>query len=101
MSGTASTDSPDSDQARRVPGLAEYTGALGVTVPVGGRLETRLDLRVVGPHVPIGEPTVETRAYSVLDLGWRAGRSPRGAPSTSSWATCSESDTSSSGRAAT
>ena len=69
-SGTASTDSADSDQARRVPGLAEYTGALGVTVPVGGRLETRLDLRVVGPHVPIGEPTVETRAYSVLDLGW-------------------------------
>ena len=32
-------------------------------------LEASLGYDVVGPHVPIGEPTVETRSYSVLDLG--------------------------------
>lgn len=67
---TVTPETLDSDDARRVPGLATYTGSISVSAPVGDRAEARLGWRVVGPHVPIGEPTVETRPYSVLDLGW-------------------------------
>jgi hypothetical protein len=52
-----------------VPGVARYTGHVGVEtlLPRGG--SARLAWRVLGPFTPIGEPGLETRAASVLDLG--------------------------------
>lgn len=66
----ASPTVPDDEEAaRRVPGLADWRGRLRLRMPVTRALEASLGYDVVGPHVPIGEPTVETRSYSVLDLG--------------------------------
>ncbi len=72
--GAAPTTATDED-ARRVPGLADWRGRVRFTAPVTDRLEARLDYDLAGPHVPIGEPTVETQSYSVMDLGvsWAVG----------------------------
>ena len=66
-----------------VPGVARYTARFGIEAPLrvtawradddhdvvmpGARL--RATYRVLGPFTPIGEPGLETRAASVLDLG--------------------------------
>lgn len=70
---SAPADSVPDDDAARVPGLADYRGRIALAAPVGGDAEARLGWRVVGPHTPIGEPTVRTQAWSVLDLGASLG----------------------------
>jgi outer membrane cobalamin receptor len=65
----ADTVALSADEANRVPGLADYRAHVRLAAPVGRRAEARLGWRVAGPHTPIGEPTVRTRTYSVLDLG--------------------------------
>ena len=53
----------------RVPGVARYSGRLGVEAVLAPSLESRSTLRFSGPFTPIGEPSVRTQAYAVLDLG--------------------------------
>jgi outer membrane receptor for monomeric catechols len=53
----------------RVPGVARYSGRLGVEAEFGASLQSRSTLRFSGPFTPIGEPSVRTQAYGVLDLG--------------------------------
>jgi outer membrane receptor for Fe3+-dicitrate len=53
----------------RVPGVARYSGRLGVEAALGTTLESRSTLRFSGPFTPIGEPTVRTQPYAVWDLG--------------------------------
>jgi len=55
--------------ATRVPGLADYRAHVRLAAPLGRDFEARVGWRLVGPHTPIGEPTVRTQAYSVLDVG--------------------------------
>ncbi len=70
FSGSTPSDGLDeSDDARRVPGLADYRAHLTTEVPLGTATRLRGTWRVNGPHTPIGEPTVRTRAYSVFDIG--------------------------------
>lgn len=70
FAGSTASDGLDaSDDARRVPGLADYRAHLTTQVPLGGSARLRGTWRVNGPHTPIGEPTVRTRAYSVFDVG--------------------------------
>jgi hypothetical protein len=57
------------DYSTWVPGLAEYLGRLRIGGPVARRVHAFTTWRLVGPHVPIGEPTVRTQPFSVLDLG--------------------------------
>lgn len=72
---TAPTSADDEEAARRVPGLADWRGRVRLRMPVARSVEASLAYDVVGPHVPISEPTVETQSYSVLDLGasWMIG----------------------------
>jgi len=53
----------------RVPGVARYSGRLGVEAALASSLESRSTLRFSGPFTPIGEPSVRTQTYAVLDLG--------------------------------
>ena len=63
-----SSGSPDiSSPKQDVPGIARYMGQLSVEGPIRERLEARLEWRVMGPYVPIGEPDVETDPYSTVD----------------------------------
>jgi hypothetical protein len=66
-----------------VPGVARYTGRIGLEAPLrwsmwraaashdalSSAARIRAAYRVLGPFTPIGEPGLETRAASVLDLG--------------------------------
>jgi len=56
-----------------VPGVARYTGYIGGEAPLPSRFGRdswwRVRYRVLGPFTPIGEPGLNTRAASVLDLG--------------------------------
>jgi outer membrane receptor protein involved in Fe transport len=72
--GDSTVPSAD-DDARRIPGLADWTGRVRLSAPVSSAIEARVDYDLMGPHVPIGEPTVRTQSYSVLDLGvsWAIG----------------------------
>ncbi len=54
---------------QRVPGVASYYGSLSATAPVWRDLVARIEWGVTGPYVPIGEPDIETDAFSVFDLG--------------------------------
>ena len=72
----APTDSDDAgDNALHVPGLADWRAHLSLAVPVAESIAGQLRFNAVGPHVPISEPSVSTRAYSIVDLGvsWRTG----------------------------
>jgi outer membrane receptor for Fe3+-dicitrate len=53
----------------RVPGVARYTGRIGLEAALGRGIQSRSMLRVSGPFTPIGEPSLRTRAYALLDLG--------------------------------
>jgi outer membrane receptor protein involved in Fe transport len=53
----------------RVPGVARYSGRLGVEATLSGTIQSRSSLRFSGPFTPIGEPSIRTRAYAVMDLG--------------------------------
>lgn len=70
---TVSPDLPD--YSTHVPGLAGYLGSARLSGQVSETIATQLRWRVVGPLVPIGEPTLRTQPYSVLDLGaaWAIG----------------------------
>ena len=70
---TLSDDLPD--YSEHVPGLADYLGSARLSGQLSERLATQLRWRVVGPLVPIGEPTLKTQSYSVLDVGaaWAVG----------------------------
>ncbi len=57
------------DYSTHVPGLADYLGSLRVSGRLSERVAVRVGWRLVGPHVPIGEPTLKTQAYSVLEAG--------------------------------
>jgi outer membrane receptor for Fe3+-dicitrate len=76
---TANHDEP-LEPGARVPGVARYTGHLGAEVAVSKSVESRATLRVSGPFTPIGEPSVRTRAYALMDLG-SSIRLTRGGPS--------------------
>jgi hypothetical protein len=52
-----------------IPGVARYTGRIGVDAALTSSVESRAGVRLSGPFTPIGEPSVRTRAYAVADLG--------------------------------
>lgn len=66
-------EDPDPAEARsdgqRVPGIARYLAQLSAAVPLRLGLEGRVEWRISGPYVPIGEPEARTDSFSVLDLG--------------------------------
>jgi outer membrane receptor protein involved in Fe transport len=62
-----------------VPNVARWLGRVGVEAALSPRLATRAMLRFSGPYTPIGEPTVETQSYAVLDLGTSVQVTPLGA----------------------
>jgi outer membrane receptor protein involved in Fe transport len=68
VSTTARHDEP-LEPGARVPGVARYTGRLGVEASLGGSLASRAALRFSGPFTPIGEPSVRTSEYVLVDLG--------------------------------
>ncbi len=53
----------------RVPGVARYSGKLGIEAALTSTLQSRSTLRFSGPFTPIGEPGIRTGAYALLDLG--------------------------------
>ena len=61
--------------SREVPGVAEFQGFTRMTWQAWDEASLWVSWRGVGSHVPIGEPTVRTQAYSVTDLGatWDVG----------------------------
>lgn len=63
----ASTDTPAYEL--HVPGLADWRGRLALSAPVTASLEASMRFEAVGPHVPIGEPFLQTRSYSTVDVG--------------------------------
>jgi outer membrane receptor for ferric coprogen and ferric-rhodotorulic acid len=52
---------------------------VGFEAAVTPRLAGRAMVRFSGPYTPIGEPSVETRSYAVVDLGTSIHVSPLGA----------------------
>jgi hypothetical protein len=62
-----------------VPNVARWLGRVGVEAAVSPRLATRAMLRFSGPYTPIGEPSVETQSYAVLNLGTSVRLAPLGA----------------------
>ncbi len=62
-------DEHDEAQGERVPGVARYTGRLGLEAGWASGTEARAAWRFTGPYVPIGEPDVRSRSFSVLDVG--------------------------------
>jgi hypothetical protein len=53
----------------RVPGVARYFGRAGVDATLTSRVAARALVRVSGPFTPIGEPSVRTSAYGLVDVG--------------------------------
>jgi hypothetical protein len=53
----------------QVPGVARWFGRTGVEADLLGSLTSRALLRFSGPYTPIGEPSVRTQEYAVVDLG--------------------------------
>ncbi|HEU4524424.1 MAG TPA: TonB-dependent receptor, partial [Gemmatimonadales bacterium] len=53
----------------QVPGVARYTGRIGLEAALTESLESRAALRLSGPFTPIGEPGIRTQAYALVDLG--------------------------------
>jgi TonB-dependent Receptor Plug Domain/TonB dependent receptor len=52
-----------------VPGVSEYFGRVGAEAAVSRTVTSRALVRFSGPYTPIGEPTVRTQAYAVVDVG--------------------------------
>lgn len=74
-STTAEDGAAEATSAYEVPGVAEYQAFARLSLRPLDDLEWWISGRSVGAHVPIGEPTVETRPYTVADLGitWTLG----------------------------
>jgi outer membrane receptor protein involved in Fe transport len=69
-SDTTSTSTlPEGDDVHRVPGVADFQAFARLNGQITDRVSAWASWRGVGPHVPIGEPTVRTRSYSVTDVG--------------------------------
>jgi outer membrane receptor for ferric coprogen and ferric-rhodotorulic acid len=49
--------------------VARWFGRTGVEADLLGWLTSRALLRFSGPYTPIGEPSVRTQEYAVVDLG--------------------------------
>jgi outer membrane receptor protein involved in Fe transport len=79
VTATANHDEP-LEPGALVPGVARYTGRVGVDAALTSSLESRAVLRVSGPFTPIGEPSIRTQAYALVDLGATV-RLARGGPS--------------------
>jgi hypothetical protein len=52
-----------------VPGVSEYFGRVGAEASVSRSVTPRMLVRFTGPFTPIGEPSVRTQPYAVLDVG--------------------------------
>jgi hypothetical protein len=52
-----------------VPGVMDYNASLGGEYRIGSRAIVGARVRFGGPFTPIGEPSVQTQPYAVLDLG--------------------------------
>ena len=52
-----------------MPGVSEYFGRVGAEVAVSRTITPRALLRFTGPYTPIGEPSVRSQPYAVVDLG--------------------------------
>lgn len=63
--GSGTADSPRQD----VPGIADYLAQVGLEAPLWRALQGRVEWRITGPYVPIGEPDVRTDPYHTLDAG--------------------------------
>jgi hypothetical protein len=61
----------EENAGQRVPGIARYVGQLSVEAPHWGPLQGRVEWRVTGPYVPIGEPDAKTDPFSTVDAGIR------------------------------
>ncbi len=53
----------------RVPGVTRFFGRAGAELTLTPAAIARAMLRFTGPYTPIGEPSVRTRAYAVMDVG--------------------------------
>lgn len=62
-------DTADGSDAsgQTVPGIARYVGQLSLESPIWRALQGRVEWRVTGPYVPIGEPDVRTDPFFTLD----------------------------------
>jgi outer membrane receptor protein involved in Fe transport len=58
-------ESPEQD----VPGIADYLAQVALEGPLWRALQGRVEWRITGPYVPIGEPEVRTDPYATLDAG--------------------------------
>ncbi|HEY9505791.1 MAG TPA: hypothetical protein VIQ27_07460, partial [Gemmatimonadales bacterium] len=65
---TANHDEP-LEPGARVPGVASFTGRVGVEAALTSSVQSRVALRLSGPFTPIGEPSIRSQAYALLDLG--------------------------------
>jgi hypothetical protein len=52
-----------------VPGVSEYFGRVGAEAAVSRSVTSRALVRFTGPLTPIGEPSVRTQPYAVVDVG--------------------------------
>jgi outer membrane receptor protein involved in Fe transport len=68
VTATANHDEP-LEPGANVPGVARYNGRLGVEVTLTTTVASRAALRFSGPFTPIGEPSIRTQAYALVDLG--------------------------------
>ena len=56
-----------------VPGVSKYFGRVGAEYVLPSGLSAYGLLRFNGPYTPIGEPTVTTQPYAVVDVGVSIG----------------------------
>ncbi|HEY9522824.1 MAG TPA: TonB-dependent receptor [Thermopolyspora sp.] len=68
VTATANHDEP-LEPGARVPGVASFTGRVGVEAALTSSVQSRVALRLSGPFTPIGEPSIRSQAYALLDLG--------------------------------
>jgi outer membrane receptor protein involved in Fe transport len=68
VTATANHDEP-LEPGANVPGVARYNGRLGVEATLTTSVASRAALRFSGPFTPIGEPSIRTQAYALVDLG--------------------------------
>jgi outer membrane receptor protein involved in Fe transport len=68
VTATANHDQP-LEPGAQVPGVARYNGRLGVDAAITTSVASRVALRFSGPFTPIGEPSLRTQAYALVDLG--------------------------------
>lgn len=68
-SGEPAPEGVEPASGQRVPGIARYLAQLSAAFPLREGIEGRVEWRVTGPCVPVGESGVTTNSFSLLDLG--------------------------------